>query len=261
MLCLTHLRFTLSPIFPSNWQPFQRLSVSSKLAIQQAAKSCACSLYGLKQSGRTWWIELGKGLKTLDFKRLESDWGLYHRQANSRLRRGPMMLLAYVDDLVVAARLPHEIDEVMKGLKSRWKITELGEISTILGMKVTRDRKQRKIWLTQTAYIDIRHHLIRELIERGIVKLDYVPTADQKADVLTKALPRPRHESNLLALRLARPVKGTQDLGTRRTGLVASYASIVVARGELDDEIDSGGIGWSEASKTTTSGFGPTSFE
>ena len=64
------------------------------------------------------------------------------------------MLLAYVDDLVVAARLPHEIDEVMKGLKSRWKITELGEISTILGMKVTRDRKQRKIWLTQTAYID-----------------------------------------------------------------------------------------------------------
>ncbi len=108
----------------------------------------------MKQSGRTWWIELGKGLKTLDFKRLESDWGLYYRQANSRLRRGPMMLLAYVDDLVVAARLPHEIDEVMKGLKSRWKITELGEISTILGMKVTRDRKQRKIWLTQTAYID-----------------------------------------------------------------------------------------------------------
>ena len=91
-------------------------------------------------------------------------------------------------------------------------------------------------------HIDIRHHLIRELIERGIVKLDYVPTADQKADVLTKALPRPRHESNLLALRLARPVKGTQDLGIRRTGLVASYASIVVARGELDDEIDSGGI-------------------
>jgi len=63
------------------------------------------SLYGLKQSGRTWWIELGKGLKTLDFKRLESDWGLYCRQANSPLRRGPMMLLAYVDDLVVAARL------------------------------------------------------------------------------------------------------------------------------------------------------------
>ena len=171
------------------------------------------------------------------------------------------MLLAYVDDLVVAARLPHEIDEVMKGLKLRWKTTELGEISTILGMKVTRDRKQRKIWLTQTAYIDIRHHLIRELIERGIVKLDYVPTADQKADVLTKALPRPRHESNPLALGLARPVKGTQDLGTRRTGLVASYASIVVAEGELDDGFDSGGIGWSEASKTTTSGFGPTSFE
>jgi len=65
---------------------------------------------------------------------------------------------------------------------------------------------------SRTKHIDIRHHLIRELIERGIVKLDYVPTADQKADVLTKALPRPRHESNLLALRLARR-KGNPRLG------------------------------------------------
>jgi hypothetical protein len=63
------------------------------------------------------------------------------------------------------------------------------------------------------------------------------------------------------SLRPARPVKGPQELGTRRTGLVASYANIVVARGELDDEIESGGIGSSEASRTTTSGFGPTSFE
>ena len=63
------------------------------------------------------------------------------------------------------------------------------------------------------------------------------------------------------SLSVLHAVKGIQDLGTRRTGLVASYASIVVAEGELDDGFDSGGIGWSEASKTTTSGFGPTSFE
>lgn len=33
------------------------------------------SLYGLKQSGRTWWIEPGKGLEALGLKRTESDWG------------------------------------------------------------------------------------------------------------------------------------------------------------------------------------------
>jgi hypothetical protein len=34
------------------------------------------SLYGLKQSGRTWWIELGKGLEALGFMRTESGLGL-----------------------------------------------------------------------------------------------------------------------------------------------------------------------------------------
>ena len=35
------------------------------------------SLYGLKQSGRTWWIEMGNKLAKLGFNRLESDWGLW----------------------------------------------------------------------------------------------------------------------------------------------------------------------------------------
>jgi hypothetical protein len=110
------------------------------------------SLYGLKQSGRTWWIELGKGLEALGFKRTESDWGLYYRTGSKD--RGPALLLAYVDDIVVAAQSNAEINEVMKGLARRWKITELGEVSTILGMKVRRDRQAKKIWLTQPAYIE-----------------------------------------------------------------------------------------------------------
>jgi hypothetical protein len=38
------------------------------------------SLYGLRQSGRTWWIALGNKLATLGFRRLESDRGLKHRK-------------------------------------------------------------------------------------------------------------------------------------------------------------------------------------
>jgi hypothetical protein len=30
----------------------------------------------------------------------------------------------------------------------------MGEVSTILGMKVTRNRRERKIWITQPAYVD-----------------------------------------------------------------------------------------------------------
>jgi hypothetical protein len=101
------------------------------------------SLYGLKQSGRTWWIELGNGLEALGFNRAESNWGLYHRTCSKD--RGPVILLAYVGDIVVAARSSEEIDEVKKGLSQRWKITDLGEKSTILSMKVSRDRHARQV--------------------------------------------------------------------------------------------------------------------
>jgi hypothetical protein len=73
-------------------------------------------------------IEFGKGLESLGFKRTESDWGLYY--LTKTRDRGPALLLAYVDDIVVAAETRKEIDEVMKGLSRRWKVTELGEIST-----------------------------------------------------------------------------------------------------------------------------------
>ena len=36
-------------------------------------------LYGLKQSGRTWWMEPGDGLEEQGFSRTKSDWGLYYR--------------------------------------------------------------------------------------------------------------------------------------------------------------------------------------
>ena len=42
----------------------------------------------------------------------------------------------------------------------------------------------------RTKHIDIRWHFIRETTERGDVKLEYIPTGEQLADPLTKALPK-----------------------------------------------------------------------
>jgi hypothetical protein len=44
---------------------------------------------------------------------------------------------------------------------------------------------------SSTKHIDIRYHHIRERISAREVMLDYVGTANQTADVLTKALPKP----------------------------------------------------------------------
>jgi len=42
-------------------------------------------------------------------------------------------------------------------------------------------------------HIDIHHHFIREQVELGTIKLDYCPTIDMTADMMTKGLNREQH--------------------------------------------------------------------
>nr|GEZ95965.1 hypothetical protein [Tanacetum cinerariifolium] len=53
---------------------------------------------------------------------------------------------------------------------------------------------------SRSKHIDIRHHFIREQVERGVVELYFVTTDYQLADIFTKALPRQRFEFILLRL-------------------------------------------------------------
>ena len=43
-------------------------------------------------------------------------------------------------------------------------------------------------------HLDVKYHWIREAVEVGDIKVTYVPTDDNIADIFTKALPRPRFE-------------------------------------------------------------------
>ncbi|GKA56827.1 hypothetical protein Tco_0755899 [Tanacetum coccineum] len=47
---------------------------------------------------------------------------------------------------------------------------------------------------SQSKHIDIRHHFIREHVEKGVVELYFVSMDYQLADIFTKALPRERFE-------------------------------------------------------------------
>ena len=42
----------------------------------------------------------------------------------------------------------------------------------------------------RTKHIDIRHHYLRELVEAKTLQVQYVPNANNLADVLTKNLPK-----------------------------------------------------------------------
>lgn len=54
----------------------------------------------------------------------------------------------------------------------------------------------------RTKHVEIDRHFISEKVTSGSVELKYIPTRQQIADILTKALPRPNFEdlSNKLGL-------------------------------------------------------------
>ena len=47
----------------------------------------------------------------------------------------------------------------------------------------------------KTKHIEIRYHFIRDLVERRIVSLEYIPTKRQNADIFTKPLDRSKFET------------------------------------------------------------------
>ncbi|TYJ54483.1 hypothetical protein B9479_004904 [Cryptococcus floricola] len=109
------------------------------------------ALYGLKQSGRTWWLVLSEQMEKLGFKRLEEEWGMYVLKEKGETR---CIAMIYVDDILVAARTAAKADDILDRLGKKWVITKMGDAQYILGLKVERDLQRGKVYLSQQAYID-----------------------------------------------------------------------------------------------------------
>ena len=45
----------------------------------------------------------------------------------------------------------------------------------------------------KSKHIEIKYHFIRDWVQRGVVRIAYVSTDDQVADILTKSLPKGKH--------------------------------------------------------------------
>lgn len=59
------------------------------------------------------------------------------------------------------------------------------------------------VYHARTKHIDIRHHFIRDAVKKKIMTVEYIPTSEMPADILTKELSRMKHEDcvRLLGLR------------------------------------------------------------
>ncbi|CAI7922937.1 unnamed protein product [Closterium sp. NIES-54] len=71
----------------------------------------------------------------------------------------PFYVLVYVDDLVFATANTEALAHVKSELQKRHTCTDLGELTSYLGLRITRDRAQRTITLTQS-------HMVHQVLQR-----------------------------------------------------------------------------------------------
>jgi hypothetical protein len=106
-------------------------------------------LYGLKQSGRMWYLELNERLKKIGLKRLESDWSVHIRnRGNARC-----ITTTSVDDMLIGASSVEEAETIVKDLGSLFEITNNEEPKFHLGCTIERWRSRRTIKLHQQGYV------------------------------------------------------------------------------------------------------------
>ena len=106
------------------------------------------SLYGLKQAARDWNLLMKKELIGWGFQQSKADPCLF-----VHVERG-IRLLLYVDDIAAAAESMDQLNWFFKVLNQRFHAVNLEEIKKILGIRVTRDRKNRILELDQEQYLD-----------------------------------------------------------------------------------------------------------
>ncbi|CAI7810405.1 unnamed protein product [Closterium sp. NIES-54] len=71
----------------------------------------------------------------------------------------PFYVLVYVDSLVFATAYTEGLAHVKSELQKRHTCTDLGELTSYLGLRITRDRAQHTITLTQS-------HMVQQVLQR-----------------------------------------------------------------------------------------------
>ena len=61
--------------------------------------------------------------------------------------------MLYVDDLVLAAFLSDDITWIKELLSKQFEMTDLGELTSFIGIQVVRDRAQGTLQISQGSYI------------------------------------------------------------------------------------------------------------
>ncbi|RDB28603.1 Retrovirus-related Pol polyprotein from transposon TNT 1-94 [Hypsizygus marmoreus] len=105
-------------------------------------------LYGLKQSAYLWHKKMHEVFLLLGFTRITSDPCVY-----VYIRDAVRIIIpVHVDDMTIASKSRPAIMNVIGELRKHFKLRHLGPTTGLLGVRVTRDRPNRKLCIDQRAY-------------------------------------------------------------------------------------------------------------
>jgi len=102
------------------------------------------NIYGLKQGARVWYEYLDTVLRTYSMARTEADQALWLKIL--------VFLLAHVDNILIV-RNKNETSGVKAHLSSAFKFKDLGDTYHFLGLVITRDRKNYRLYIDQAPYV------------------------------------------------------------------------------------------------------------
>ena len=108
------------------------------------------SLYGLKQAGKKWYNSLSRSLADIGFQKSEADPAVFYAHVDNDI----IVLAIHVDDCTITGSSESLQNQFKARIGEKFKLTDLGPISWLLGFAITRDRAARTITLSQRAYIE-----------------------------------------------------------------------------------------------------------
>jgi transposase InsO family protein len=107
------------------------------------------AIYGLRQSGRAWYMDVDALFAREGYKRSHADHSLYIKQTSASL----VIVIVYVDDLIIMTNTMTIMEEVKAMLKREYDMSDLGELHYCLGVEFQRQRTARTISMSQSKYI------------------------------------------------------------------------------------------------------------
>lgn len=162
------------------------------------------ALYGLRRSPLLWQTMFTEKLREQGFREVP--------QEPCCVVRHGIVCFFFVDDIVFAFRKKHEaeVKQTVKGLQKEITIKEMGNLRWFLGIHIIRDRKTRRLWISQKACIekivnrfspDLSRPPATPMEETELLPLD----PDQEVDVRGRELYQQKVGSILFAAISTRP--------------------------------------------------------